>query len=84
MPEAAVDDTDEEAADEATGALVLEYSPRHGPRRRIEYRPARKCPHWWRVEQERCGDGWRVLGREPVSQPELTDDRDLARAEAGP
>ena len=66
--------------------FVLEYSPRHGPRRRVEYRPAAKCPHWWRTEQEyvaRAGV-WRTVGEEAVSQPEVADNRALARAEAGP
>jgi len=64
-------DTGASPASAVSEPIVIEYTPRSAPRRRVRYEPrgGSAADRWWRIEAEWTGCHWRTLGREPVREP---------------
>jgi len=48
-------------------AFTIEYTPPRAPRRRVRYEPRADGDGFWRIEEHWNGCGWRIIGREPVT-----------------
>lgn len=57
-----------------TTAFTVEFTPAHGPRRRIRYEPRAAAAGYWRIAAVWHGCGWRIQGQEPVT--DVVCDRD--------
>jgi hypothetical protein len=69
-PDSGVDD-DEQHDD----PFAIEYTPARAGRRRTRFEPRSDGPGWWRIEDEWTGCKWRPVGREPVNDVSLRNER---------
>jgi len=66
-------------APERVRELTVAYTPSKGGRHRIRFIERDDGPGWWRIIDEWTGCIWRPVGREPVSDVEVTVDREMNR-----
>jgi len=52
--------------------FAIQYTPERQPRRRVRYEPRTHADGWWRIVDQWTGCAWRVTGREPISDIQLT------------
>ena len=55
--------------------FAIKYTPARAGRRRTRFEPRSDGPGWWRIEDEWTGCTWRPVGREPVEDVSLHDER---------
>lgn len=58
-------------------AIVIEYEDSEGGTRRIRIEPRQRGPDYWLHEEVQDGDGWHLVGREPIRNVDIDRDPDV-------
>ena len=56
-----------------TEAIAVEFVPAESTRHRIQFVERDDGPDWWRIDEIWTGHRWRPVGREPVSDVDITE-----------
>ena len=56
--------------------FTIQYTPERQPRHRVRYEPRTHADGWWRIVDQWTGCAWRVTGREPIGDIQLTSQHD--------
>jgi hypothetical protein len=76
---AAADDPELDKAGSSTapgfddGTVTIEFAPAKSVRQRLRFVDRDDGPGWWRLDEKWTGCRWRTVGREPVTEVEVTD-----------
>ncbi|QAU12174.1 hypothetical protein EKH57_05205 [Halorubrum sp. BOL3-1] len=52
--------------------ISIEYTPANADRRRLRFVERDDSPGWWQLDEEWTGHRWRPVGREPVTDVDIT------------